>query len=243
LRRIWRVRLGFTDARFKGALQMETGEEPKNWRQSLLERMRPYQFNWIGRTKEGVSRWIGAPRGPSERICKNVIRYGIAMSVIGLVTTVAIMLRVEGSAPLGLLALIGGIHGIVFTVLGFWLRKLSRNLAPLKTLDELANEFGSTPETVQRLVEAHGIRARININNSNLYDPEEFLGSRSLLRGASAPQSPELLLRASHPSLTCTGSETLLRAADPAPAALTPVQQLFLEPDEEASHEEVIVRT
>ena len=157
------------------------------------------------------------------------------MGLAGLIATTAIMLRHEGSAPLGLLALIGGIHGIVFTIIGLWLRKMRQNLERLKSVQELAEEYGSTPEAVQRLAEAHSIRARININNENLYDPDEFVASRSLLRGASSPYGTEILLRAADSAANKTVPETLLRAAEPeSTVALTPIQQLFFAPDEES---------
>ena len=217
---------------------MDKNAEPKNWYNSLRMWIRPYQFNWIGRTKDGVNRWIGAAKGPSERACKNLMAYGIVMSLVGLIAAGAIMLRLEGSAPLGLLALIGAIHGVVFTMVGFWLRRMQRNLARLKTIEELADAFSSTPEIVRKLAEAHNIRAQININDSNLYDPEEFMASRSLLRGASSPHTSETLLRPAEPIATQSRAETLLRPAEPAPIALTPVQQLYYGADEESDETE-----
>src|SRR5690242_17819091 len=62
----------------------DTRMESKRESTELRNWFRQYRFNWIGRTKDGVSRWIGAPQGPSERICKNLTRYGIVMGVAGL---------------------------------------------------------------------------------------------------------------------------------------------------------------
>ncbi len=196
---------------------METKKGPRNLLGSLTTRLRPYQFNWIGRTKQGVNRWIGAPKGPTERMCNGMIGYGIAACLVGLIAMAAIFMRLGPTgSPLGLLALIGGIHGVLFSTIGLWLRKTRRNLARLKTADELAVEFGSTPETVRRMAEAHSIRPHININNDDLYEPDEFLASRSLLRGASMPVSSATLLRPVEPRATRTTSETLLRAVEPA---------------------------
>ena len=215
---------------------MESGNTDKNRRKSLLLWMRQYQFNWIGRTKDGVNRWVGAPKGPSERACRNSLRYGIAMAVVGTIAALAALTYSGANSPLAFLALIGGIHGVVFTVLGIWLRKMQGNLAKLKSVEEIAKEFGSTPETVQRLADARNIRARININDNNLYDPEEFVASRSLLRGASSPLMPETLLRAAQPTAFKAASKALLRPVEPEQqgnrVALTPVQRLFFETNE-----------
>src|SRR5689334_17810990 len=119
---------------------MESGQGRDNWRKSLRMRLRQFQFNWVGRTKDGVNKWIGAPKGPSERFCTYFMCYGIAMSLLCLVSTAAILAHVQVNAPLSFLALIGGIHGGIFTVMGFWLRKLARRLAPLKTVEEIAEE-------------------------------------------------------------------------------------------------------
>jgi hypothetical protein len=202
---------------------MESSREPKklgNW-------FRQYQFNWTGRTKDGVSRWIGAPKGPSERVCKNLTRYGIFMGITGLCATGIMAIYPQIWPALLWLALLGGIHGLVFSIMGRWLLKMHKRLAQLKTTEQLAEEFGATPETVQRLAAAHRIRAQININNVDLYDPEEFVASRSLLRAASSPLTPQTLLRAAEPTATQDASETLLRPEEPLPDAPTPVQQLF----------------
>ncbi|HLK61213.1 MAG TPA: hypothetical protein VKU00_31980 [Chthonomonadaceae bacterium] len=194
--------------------------------------MRRYQFNWIGRTKDGVSRWMGAPKGPSERSCKNLFRYGIAMSIVALIATGAMVMHLQSPVALLWLALLGGTHGLIFSLVGSWLLKMRRNLDRLKTAEELAEEFGSTPEAVQRLAEVRSIRARININDTNLYDPEEFIASRSLLRATSAPVTPETLLRPAQPTATLAPAETLLRPVEPVEVVLTPVQQLFYTTEE-----------
>jgi hypothetical protein len=221
---------------------MNSNRKQKSWRRSLRDRLRPYQFNWIGRTKDGVSRWIGAPKGPTERICKFMTVYGIVMSIACLCAIGAIAIAPQIRPNLQWLALISGIHGLIFSVLGICLLKVKKNLANLKTTGELAEEFGSTPEAVERLVEAHGIRARININDDNLFDPEEFIASRSLLRAASAPYTSATLLRAAEPTSMHSGSETLLRPVEPDTVALTPIQQLFYSDDEETVEPEEVVQ-
>jgi hypothetical protein len=222
---------------------MERRPEKQQWHKTLLEWMRPFQFNWIGRTRSGVNRWIGAPKGPSERVCRYLMGYGAIMGIVGVIATGVFVSHAETTVPLGALALVGGIHGIVFIALGLWLRKLRRTLAPLKTARELAEEFGSTPETVERLAEAHRITARININGSNLYDPDQFIASRSLLRGASAPYTSDTLLRAAGSHSNESASDGLLRAVDPSEVGLTPIQQLFFAPDEEVDETESAQQT
>ncbi len=160
------------------------------------------------------------------------------MGIAGLVATAALLMRVESSVPLSMLALVGTIHGLVFTIMAVWLRRMRRSLARLKTVEELAEEFGATPETVRTLAETHGIRARININSDNLFDPDEFVASRSLLRGASAPYSSASLLRAAEPAATTTAPDTLLRPAEAGRTAMTPVQQLFFAPEQADEPEE-----
>ena len=207
---------------------MESNPEPNKLRKWFMQ----YQFNWVGRTKDGVNRWMGAPRGPSERMCKYMTYYGVAAGTVSLCAALTVAIRPQMWPGLLVLVLVGGIHGLVFMIIGRWLLNMKRRLARLKTAEEMAEEFGSTLETVQRLAEAHSIRAQININNVNLYDPEEFIASRSLLRGASAPVAPDTLLRAAEPTGTSSPPETLLRPGDLPPVGLTPIQQLYFAPEE-----------
>jgi hypothetical protein len=201
---------------------MQSHRNPKN----LWTWFNQSRFNWIGRTSDGVHRWIGAPKGPSERACKNLTRYGIVMGLVGLCATAIMALSPQTVPTLLWLALLGGIHGLVFSIMGRGLLKMQKRLARLKTTEQLAEEFDATPETVQRLAAARRIRARININNVNFYDPDEFIASRSLLRAASSPLMPHTLLRAAEPTTTQAASEILLRPGESPPHTLPPVQPL-----------------
>jgi len=172
-------------------------------------------------------------------------RVGIFLLSMGATASIALMLGGVRGLPLVVLTLIGGVHGGVFTLIGLWLQKIQKELAPLKSVEELAAEFGSTAPAVQALADAHSIRARVNINGENLYHPDEFLASRSLLRGAAAPLQPETLLRAVEPAAPPIAQETLLRAAQP--DASDEVQEhmarLYVDADSSASdHENQIVQ-
>jgi hypothetical protein len=184
-------------------------------------------FQWRGRTKDGVSRWWGAEKGPPEWFNRIFLAWGAIAGTGGVVASLAYLITHNpGLAPL---IIVGFTHGLAGGITGLWARKMRLNIAQLKSAEELAEEFGSTPEVVKRLAEEHSIRARINLNDTNLYNPKEFYASQILLRAASAPIDPELLLRAAEPTAPQAAPDTLLRPMEDKPETQTPAQPLISE--------------
>src|SRR5579871_1859301 len=196
------------------------------------------QFQWRGWTKEGVSRWAGTPKGPPEWFSKIFLYYGLIAGTAGLGTLGYCALHPDQWHHLSVLVIVGGIHGLAFGLPGRWMLNMRRKLLRLKSAEELAQEFGSDQETVKRLAEQHSIRPQLNVNDVNLYNPQEFYASQILLRAASAPVAPETLLRAAEPTAPQVVADTLLRPIEPDAAPQAQVQSLAplsnTEPDDVA---------
>jgi hypothetical protein len=66
---------------------------------------------------------------------------------------------------------------------------------------------------VQQIASEKRIKPHMNLNDVDLFDPDEFQDARSLLRASSVPTSIEELVRPAEPTTVHAEPETLLRAA------------------------------
>ncbi len=181
--------------------------------------MKQHSFEWRGRTKQGVSKWVGSEEGPPRLLGKIFTRYGIAAGIGGL--ALALYGLTTGALPQSgsILMMIGLIHGVVFTGIGQWVLSFRRTIQRLKPVETVAQQMQMDTPTIERLAELRGIKPRVNINGRDYFEIADFNDAKLLLRASSKPAAGrDTLLRAASAD-TNPASDHLLRATSAEPAS------------------------
>lgn len=168
---------------------------------------RKNSFHWRGR-KNGVDQWQGSPKGPLRVLGWVFAVYGIIAGIVALAFLPALFSRDYKLWPV---FFVFAIHFLVFGLTGWWAIRFRRKLSRLKSGRELAEDLGVSLSEIERVAEAHRIKAAVNINDVDLYDPDLFISARVLLRAASPPDDSGSLLRAAHSRTSTTSEASLLR--------------------------------
>jgi hypothetical protein len=171
-------------------------------------------FHWHGRNRDGVAQWTGNAEGPPAPLGWLFTWYGVIAGIGGIAALIIgpiLHLVGNGIAPL---ILVGMIHGAVFGGVGIWATRFRRHISALKQPDAVCEALGIDNKTLEVLAEERGIKPKLIINDQPLYDLAEFSDAHTLLRGSSAPVSPDSLLRAAMADSRQTPASELLRAAD-----------------------------
>jgi hypothetical protein len=175
--------------------------------------MNNYSFEWMGRNREGVSRWKGNSSGPPARMGKILKTYGMVAGITGVTIAILGPLLHWMSAVVFPLVLVGIVHGIVFSLLGAWITRIRRRISTLKQPDEVCEVLGIPDEELHEMAAERGVKPKMIINNRPLYDLAEFSDAHTLLRGSSAPVFSDSLLRAVTADSQTTPAGELLRAS------------------------------
>lgn len=179
-------------------------------KQSALMRM---SFKWRGR-RNGVSRWWGARNGPPAFLAWPVLIYGVLAGVGALAVLLPLPLAMPSPARWAL-ATAGLIHCLVFGLIGLWSLSMRKTMARLQSVEEMQERLGLDANAIRRLAAQKGVRPRLNMNDEDLFEPDELIDSASLLRGSAAPISPDTLVRPASPIENAAEPDRLLRAALP----------------------------
>src|SRR5579871_1794468 len=139
--------------------------------QTFLERI---SFQWRGRTREGVSKWIGNWDGPSPWMSKGFIGYGILAGCAGIVAAISSTLLHQGGPGVGTFAMVGLIHGAVFTTIGLWMLRVRRHIQSLNQTNEVCEALGIDEATLLQIAAKRGIKPKLILNNQPLYSLTDF---------------------------------------------------------------------
>jgi hypothetical protein len=138
-------------------------------------------FHWRGKTKEGVSRWVGAWSAPPRWFGLIFFGYGVLAGCAGLGCLLYALLYHSWQTA-GVLALVGGIHGLVFGGTGAWMLSFRRYILGLSGIRQVGEYLGVDEASAQRMAQERGIKPRLNINGQDLYDVRDFVASPLRIR-------------------------------------------------------------
>ncbi len=148
---------------------------------------RSLTLNWIGFTREGVSKFSGNADVPPTGTHRFL--WGLAAVETAFALVIAI-----GKGNLygaGGLLLAAAIHGLV----GLWAYRFQQRVQSLVPAEEVGPLLRMTEDEARALLEEKGIRPRYEINGRPFYDGAAFGEVATLLRAARPNEDPRQLLR------------------------------------------------
>jgi C4-dicarboxylate-specific signal transduction histidine kinase len=152
-------------------------------------------LKWRGRTKDGVSRWVGKWRG-------------VPKWFLGMFGGIAAMLLVGAVVdPRGRIPLIT--CSLLYIVLLVVMYRQRRLMQRLNSPEELAQRLNVPVTELERALQQRGIRPSILLNDIPMYDPLRVDPAMILLRPANAQDRDALLRPASQ-----TDSQNLVTPAE-----------------------------
>lgn len=172
-------------------------------------------FQWHGRDKQGVSKWVGSWDKTLHWLGRIFVSYGSLAGCGGIAGLLYLLVTHRFSEPLNTLVMVGLIHGAVFGGVGTWALKMRRHILSLSSEDKVCQTLGLDARALEQVAEERAIKPRIIINEQPYYDLSDFTEAMSLLRASSAPTQPDTLLRPA--AYSETSPDLLLRASESAP--------------------------
>lgn len=169
-------------------------------------------LKWKRRRKNGVSEWRGTWRnGPPLSFCRFFLVLTTVFFLTAVTTTVLSLLKVMAFLPGSLTFFF---VCLVYGVVTWFAYQQHRIFSHLQEPDDLAAQMGMTPEELERLAEEKDIKPKVYFNDVPLYNPEDLIQAKILLRPSAEPVASATLLRAAAPTASPTEQEQLLRATE-----------------------------
>ncbi len=138
-------------------------------------------FHWRGRTKEGVSRWIGNWNPTLRWLGLGFSFYGAIAGCAGVCFLFYALIH-SWPKPFDVLTLVFLLHGVIFGGSGAWMLSMRRHILALSTIRQVGEYLGTDEVGVQRMITERSIKPRININGQDLYDVHDFIASPLRIR-------------------------------------------------------------
>ena len=167
-------------------------------------------LKWVRRRKNGVSEWRGSWRnGPPLWFCRIFGAVGGLMFFAGVIGSLVTLLTSQSLNGFPVLIFVG----LLYTTISAFAYKQRSIFMQLREPEQLAEQLGLSQEEIQHITEERDIKPKVYLNGIPLYNPDELVQAKVLLRASAEPVTENTLLRAASPALSATETEQLLRAS------------------------------